>query len=113
MLWSGPSTFMDVLEDLERERTDRVRGAGWISRPRRGRGRSSARRSVAVDHDAGFNQDRPSYTRGERVLHQTFGSGVIVELSGFGPDMRVTVDFADVGRKKLVVRYAELEKDYF
>ena len=115
MLWSGPSTFMDVLGDLERKRTDRVRGAGWISRPRRGRGggRSSARRSGAVDHDAGFNQDRPSYARGERVVHQTFGSGVIVELSGFGPEMRVTVDFADVGRKKLVVRYAELEKDYF
>ena len=113
MLWSRPSTFIDVLEGLERRKTDRVRGAGWASRPGRRPGRTRARWSGAVDDDAGFNQDRPSYTRGERVVHQTFGSGVIVELSGFGPDMKVTVDFADAGRKKLVVRYAELEKDYF
>ena len=115
MLWSRPSTFIDVLEDLEHRKTDRVRGAGWASRPGRGRRaeRSRARWSGAVDDDASFNQDRPSYTRGERVVHQTFGSGVIVELSGFGPDMKVTVDFAEAGRKKLVVRYAELEKDYF
>ena len=112
-LWSRPSTFMDVLEDLERRKTDRVRGAGWTSRPRRTAGRSRARWSGGAEDDGGFNQDRPSYTRGERVVHQTFGSGVIVELSGFGPDMKVTVDFADAGRKKLVVRYAELEKDYF
>lgn len=113
MLWSRPSTFMDVLEDLQCKMTDRVRSAGWASSSRRHRSRSPKRWSGAVDDDAGFNQDRPSYTRGERVLHQTFGSGVIVELSGFGPDMRVTIDFADVGRKRLVVRYAELEKDYF
>ena len=113
MLWSRPSTFLDVLENVERERTDRVRGAAWASRRGWGRGRSSKRWIGAGDDPAGFNQDRPSYARGERVVHQTFGSGVIVELSGFGPDMKVTVDFADVGRKKLVVRYAELEKDYF
>ena len=51
--------------------------------------------------------------KGERVVHQTFGSGTIVELSGFGPGLKVTVDFEEVGRKKLVVRYAGLEKDYF
>jgi len=113
MLWSRPSTFLDVLEDLERRKTDRVRGVGWTSRPRRTPSRSQALWSGAAEDDAGFNQDRPSYTRGERVVHQTFGSGVIVELSGFGPDMKVTVDFADAGRKRLVVRYAQLEKDYF
>ena len=61
----------------------------------------------------GFNQDRPRYVKGERVIHETFGTGTIVELSGFGRDLKVTVDFDDIGRKKLVVRYAALERDYF
>ena len=36
---------------------------------------------------SGFNQDRPSYLKGERVMHQTFGSGTITEISGFGRDL--------------------------
>ena len=74
--------------------------------------------STSIDVTRMLNNDIPDadwkrYVKGERVVHQTFGSGMIVELSGFGPDMKVTVDFADAGRKKLVVRYAGLEKDYF
>ncbi|MCG6989062.1 MAG: UvrD-helicase domain-containing protein [Gemmatimonadetes bacterium] len=65
-----------------------------------------------ADGDYGVNQDLPRYVRGERVLHQTFGSGAVVEVTGFGRDLKVTVDFDDVGRKKLLVRYANLEKDW-
>jgi DNA helicase-2/ATP-dependent DNA helicase PcrA len=50
--------------------------------------------------------------KGERVAHATFGSGTIMEISGFGPDTKVTVDFDGVGRKKLVIRYAQLERDF-
>lgn len=106
------STFMDVLEDLEQIRTDRVKASSWPVATRRRRIKSSGAGGAAGDK-TGFNQDRPSYAKGERVIHRTFGSGVILELSGFGPDMKVTVDFADAGRKKLVARYASLEKDYF
>ena len=110
---SPASTFMDVLEDLEEIRTDRVRASGWAVGPRVEAGAPGAAWTGRPTGDDGFNQDRPSYVKGERVVHRTFGSGVIVELSGFGPDMKVTVDFADAGRKRLVVRYAGLEKGYF
>jgi DNA helicase-2/ATP-dependent DNA helicase PcrA len=50
--------------------------------------------------------------KGERVLHATFGSGRILEVSGYGKDIRVTVQFDSVGAKKLLVRYAGLERDY-
>ena len=113
ILRSRGSTFMDVLEDLEEIRTDRLRASRRTVGPRRAGRTSSSAWAGKTGYDDGFNQDRPSYVKGERVVHQTFGSGVIVELSGFGPDMKVTVDFADAGRKKLVVRYAGLEKDYF
>ncbi len=66
-----------------------------------------------VDIDEGsLNQDAPRYVKGERVAHATFGSGRVVEISGFGKDTKVTVDFDEVGRKKLLIRYAKLEKDW-
>jgi DNA helicase-2/ATP-dependent DNA helicase PcrA len=63
-----------------------------------------------IDQD--FNQDLPRFVKGERVIHPTFGSGVVMEISGFGPDLKVTVTFDSVGRKKLVARYADLQKDF-
>jgi len=59
-----------------------------------------------------LNQDTPQFVKGERVIHQTFGPGSVVEISGFGRDLKVTVDFQDSGRKKLLLRYAALEKDW-
>jgi DNA helicase-2/ATP-dependent DNA helicase PcrA len=72
----------------------------------------------AGSSDEGFpeedlNQDRPHFARGERVSHPTFGSGTVLTISGFGPDLKVTVKFDSVGTKKLLARYADLEKDYF
>jgi DNA helicase II / ATP-dependent DNA helicase PcrA len=63
--------------------------------------------------EAEMNQDLPRFVKGERVTHATFGSGTVLEVSGFGPDLKVTVNFDSVGSKKLLARYASLEKDYF
>ncbi|MGD8319798.1 MAG: UvrD-helicase domain-containing protein [Gemmatimonadota bacterium] len=112
------SSFVDAIpEELREERTsDRLRiTAVSASTPHRGRGRHGGGPSSVhyePDDDAGLNQDRPRYVKGERVVHQTFGSGAVVEVTGFGKDLKVTVDFDDVGRKRLLVRYANLEKDW-
>lgn len=66
--------------------------------------------------DRGFgdlNQDRPAYYKGARVRHETFGPGTILEVTGFGQDTKVAVRFDAVGRKKLLLRYAKLERDDF
>jgi len=62
------------------------------------------------DEDA--SQLAPSFVRGERVSHRTFGSGTISEVSGSGKEAKVTVDFDDegVGRKRLVIAFAGLER---
>ena len=65
-----------------------------------------------IDEGPSMNQDAPRYVKGERVVHATFGSGSVVEISGFGKDTKVTVDFDSVGRKRLLIRYANLEKDW-
>ncbi len=64
------------------------------------------------DLDAALNQDLPVLAKGARVLHDTFGSGSVVDVTGFGRDLKVTVDFDSIGRKKLLARYAGLKRDY-
>ncbi|MDX1568641.1 MAG: 3'-5' exonuclease, partial [Longimicrobiales bacterium] len=85
-------------------------GSGEAGR-RFGGSASSAEEEMEADDDA-LNQDLPRLVKGERVSHPTFGAGTVREVSGFGRDMKVTVEFDTVGRKKLLVRYAGLEKDF-
>ena len=46
---------------------------------------------------------------GQRVLHRTFGEGVVLHLEGRGAHTRVQVNFAGGGVKWLVAAYAGLE----
>jgi DNA helicase-2/ATP-dependent DNA helicase PcrA len=111
------SSFVDAIPPSLREerRSERLRLAA-ASTPHRGRGRLGALETLTEyyesDPDGALNQDLPRYVKGERVVHPTFGSGSVVEITGFGRDLKVTVDFDDAGRKKLLVRYANLEKDW-
>ena len=52
------------------------------------------------------------FFQGERVRHPRFGSGTIAELAGVGREAKVVVDFDDttIGRKRLVVAFAGLER---
>ncbi|MEE8147672.1 MAG: 3'-5' exonuclease, partial [Longimicrobiales bacterium] len=65
-----------------------------------------------LDLDAALNQDLPRFVKGEKVVHETFGSGTVGEVSGFGRDLKVTINFESVGSKSLVVRYAGLRRDF-
>jgi DNA helicase-2/ATP-dependent DNA helicase PcrA len=58
------------------------------------------------------SQDVPLFFAGERVRHPRFGSGTIAELAGAGREAKVVVDFDDnaIGRKRLVIAFAGLER---
>jgi DNA helicase II / ATP-dependent DNA helicase PcrA len=62
--------------------------------------------------DYSESQDAPRLLKGARVRHPQFGGGTVVELSGFGADVRATIDFDSAGRKRVVVRYANLQQDW-
>jgi len=47
---------------------------------------------------------------GQRVRHPTYGVGTIIAVDGEGNDRKLTVSFADYGTKKLLERYAQLER---
>lgn len=46
---------------------------------------------------------------GQRVYHQIFGEGVVLNFEGRGGNARVEVNFDDEGSKWLVVQYAKLQ----
>lgn len=47
---------------------------------------------------------------GDRVLHPKFGMGSVLELAGEGDKREATIDFGSVGKKRLLLRYAPVEK---
>jgi DNA helicase-2/ATP-dependent DNA helicase PcrA len=112
------SSFVEAIPPELREdrRSDRLRLVSHSTphREHRGGGREASYTQYEPDYesDASLNQDVPRYVKGERVAHQTFGSGSVVEVSGFGRDLRVLVNFDESGPKKLLVRYANLERDW-
>ncbi|EFQ81929.1 ATP-dependent DNA helicase PcrA [Aeromicrobium marinum DSM 15272] len=52
----------------------------------------------------------PSLDPGDRVSHDTFGLGTVVALDGQGQNSQASVDFGSQGIKRLILRYAKLEK---
>ncbi|MFF1548281.1 DNA helicase PcrA [Streptomyces sp. NPDC058291] len=47
---------------------------------------------------------------GDRVTHDQFGLGTVVGVKGTGANAEATVDFGDVKPKRLLLRYAPVEK---
>ncbi len=60
-----------------------------------------APRAAPVGHGTG-------YRVGQCVAHAKFGTGIIIDFEGRGPDARVQVKFGDAGTKWLALAYAKL-----
>jgi DNA helicase-2/ATP-dependent DNA helicase PcrA len=115
-----PEPLLDrrVTQELARHRSEM--GTGWGGRTItagagslgfRNRDAFGSARNDGVYIDYSEGQDAPRYVKGERVLHPQFGSGIIRELSGFGRDLKALIEFDTAGRKKVMVRYANLQKE--
>ena len=51
-----------------------------------------------------------SLSAGDRVLHPKFGMGTVVSTLGSGDKAEASVDFGSEGVKRLLLRYAPVEK---
>ncbi|MFG2403469.1 DNA helicase PcrA [Streptomyces brevispora] len=77
---------------------------------------SSLSASRARSGPSGFatrrTSDRPTITLvvGDRVTHDQFGLGTVTAVEGIGDQAKVTVDFGDERPKKLLLRYAPVQK---
>ena len=52
----------------------------------------------------------PSLASGDRVTHDSFGLGTVVVVEGAGDKAVASIDFGSQGVKRLLLRYAPVEK---
>ncbi len=55
-----------------------------------------------------FLEEQTPYAIGQRVVHKTFGEGVVTGCEGQGKNLRMQVNFESEGQKWLVLAYANL-----
>jgi DNA helicase II / ATP-dependent DNA helicase PcrA len=53
---------------------------------------------------------RKGFRPGQKVLHPKYGEGTVYQREGEGEDAKITVQFPRFGLKKLVEKYAQLER---
>jgi len=87
---------VNSVEGVERFFSDR--GRGW--KP------SSSAPKIPQSKPA----SSPRWRQGAKVRHPKYGVGTVLESEGEGDDTKLTVSFPGYGRKKLVERYASLER---
>ncbi len=115
-----PSRFIDELPvDLVDWRRTEAAQTSWNrpvlpSLPQR-TGSAPTRRfgaaAVRADADArGKKREVPSLDPGDRVLHDQFGMGSVVAVDGAGDKAVASIDFGSQGVKRLLLRYAPVEK---
>ncbi|MFG2511564.1 DNA helicase PcrA [Streptomyces sp. NPDC048584] len=77
---------------------------------------SSSRSRSSASGGSGFatrrSADKPavSLAVGDRVTHDQFGLGTVVGVTGTGGNAEATIDFGDTKPKRLLLRYAPVEK---
>ncbi|MCR4374144.1 MAG: ATP-binding domain-containing protein, partial [Acidobacteria bacterium] len=114
-----PSRFLDEIPAELMRRIEPVVAPSWNStryesrNPYGRRFGSKAKEKEPTPFASYEEEDQSSSTGlkvGLRVRHKQFGIGNIIGVEEQGDDTRVTVRFNTVGVKKLVARYAALEK---
>jgi DNA helicase-2/ATP-dependent DNA helicase PcrA len=70
------------------------------------RGKKFARPQVPVEKSSGGGSFRP----GQRVKHPKYCEGIVYQREGEGENAKITVQFPRFGLKKLVEKYAHLER---
>ncbi len=123
--WGAPShnpasRFLDELPvDLVDWRRTEAAQTSWnrpvaTALPSRNAGAPTRRfgaAAVRADADArGQKREVPSLEPGDRVLHDTFGMGSVVAIEGVADKAVASIDFGSQGVKRLLLRYAPVEK---
>ncbi len=96
--FSTPSRF---IREVPSELIEEVRLKNSVTRPVTARDSQPRRAMFTKGADLPFGL-------GQRVFHEMFGEGTVLQFEGQGPGLRVQVNFDDAGSKWLVVSFAKL-----
>jgi len=108
--FNPPSRFLDEIPDevMQWEREEPVNtpasSGGWGSSP------ASSSAALKLGDRVIGTGPVVSLSAGDRVTHQKFGLGTVVSTAGAGDKADATIDFGSSGIKRLLLRYAPVEK---
>ena len=105
---------------------DEDQSAPWVERPGRAQAKTSPKYN-SIDNIAEFfasrgkkftvpklpvevPNGRRGFRPGQKVKHPKYGEGTVYQREGEGEEAKITVQFPRFGLKKLVEKYAQLEK---
>ncbi|MFF8913364.1 DNA helicase PcrA [Streptomyces sp. NPDC015032] len=112
--YNPPSRFLEEIPDqhLEWRRTGPMAAPAGPTSGITSSLSSSRSRSGPSGFATRRTSDKPTVTLsvGDRVTHDQFGLGTVTAVEGFGDQAKATVDFGDERPKKLLLRYAPVEK---
>ncbi|MFL9657632.1 DNA helicase PcrA [Streptomyces sp. PB17] len=118
--YNPPSRFLEEIPapHLEWKRTGAngpapsapVSGVAASLSSSRSRSSASGASGFATRRSAGAEQPAVSLAVGDRVTHDQFGLGTVVGVKGTGSNAEATIDFGDTKPKRLLLRYAPVEK---
>jgi hypothetical protein len=55
-------------------------------------------------------REPPRFLEGDTVVHERWGEGVVVQVTGNGDDAEATIRFGEFGEKRVLLAYAPLTK---
>ncbi len=119
----SPEGFSDTHYDYENE----DQSAHWTAPKARQQPKTPARSYNSIDNIAEFFASRgkkfnlpklpveepkgkKGFRPGQRVRHPKYGEGTVYQREGDGEEAKITVQFPRFGLKKLVEKYAQLER---
>ncbi|MEK9766066.1 MAG: 3'-5' exonuclease, partial [Thalassolituus sp.] len=103
--FSTPSRF---IREIPTELIQEVRLKNSISRPLSARAHKPTGQGSSYGQPQ-FVQEQYPFALGQRVFHEMFGEGTVLQFEGQGPGLRIQVNFDDAGSKWLVASFAKLE----
>jgi DNA helicase-2/ATP-dependent DNA helicase PcrA len=105
-------SFQSTRERAERDKSD-SRQRGGSPPVRKGSSNELGTRDSKLETKPSTPDSRlatPDFTPGSYVKHAKYGRGLVLRREGVGDSLKLTVTFPGYGQKKLVQRYAGLEK---
>ncbi|AQS67974.1 DNA helicase PcrA [Streptomyces pactum] len=118
--YNPPSRFLEEIPapHLEWKRTGAngpapsapVSGVAASLSSSRSRSSASGASGFATRRTGPADQPTVALSVGDRVTHDQFGLGTVVGIKGAGSNAEATIDFGDTKPKRLLLRYAPVEK---
>jgi len=99
--YAAPSRF---IAEIPAELVEEIRPKVQVTRPA-----YTPPRSVGGTTQRFYDEAPGGLRLGQRVRHQKFGDGVVLNVEGQGSNARVQINFERQGTKWLMVGYANLE----